>query len=112
MGERLMQFKGDETPEDAPLDPTRELASFEHPDKVLDACFSSDGEWVVTACADKKARIIDIQTAEVLRAINHGNLIHTVCMILDNSSICTSSDDGFVRVIDVKSERQLVSFGV
>jgi len=108
----LTQFRGDETPEEPPPDPTRELASFEHPDKVMEACFSFDGEWIISACADKKARVIDIETGEVLRIINHGNFIHTVRIIEDGSTICTSCDDGFARVFDVRNEKLLVSFSL
>ena len=42
-----------------------ELARLEHPNRVHYACFSPDGEWILTACEDRKARLWDLDGNEV-----------------------------------------------
>lgn len=110
--DRLVSVGGDETPEEPPPDPFRELQAFEHADKVTDARFNASGEWLLTACNDTLARVYDIETGEVLRSFPHGNWIHVACFTFDSSCVCTACDDGFARVFSVGSEKELASFAV
>eukprot|EP00928_Gymnodinium_smaydae_P029797 TRINITY_DN22341_c0_g2_i1.p1 TRINITY_DN22341_c0_g2~~TRINITY_DN22341_c0_g2_i1.p1 ORF type:complete len:471 (-),score=78.73 TRINITY_DN22341_c0_g2_i1:106-1518(-) len=109
--DRLVEVGGDKTPEEKPPDPLRELASFEHRDRVMDAKFSRDGQWVVTACRDKQARVWDIGTQQVLSAFLHNNWINSVRISNCGTVLCTACDDGHARVFDVKSEQVLYDFG-
>jgi len=110
MIERLKEAGGDETPEEPPPDPTRELNTFEHKDKVQYTQFSKDGLWLVTACRDKVARIFDIDTGQVLASYGHMNWIPTLQLSEDQTVLCTCCDDGFVRMWDVKAEKELMAF--
>jgi len=110
MIDRLKEAGGDETPEEPPPDPARELSVFEHKDKVQDAHFSKDGVWLITACRDKIARIFDIETIQVLASYGHSNWISTVHLSEDQSVLCTSCDDGYVRMWNVKKEEELMTF--
>eukprot|EP00929_Paragymnodinium_shiwhaense_P047396 TRINITY_DN24045_c0_g2_i1.p1 TRINITY_DN24045_c0_g2~~TRINITY_DN24045_c0_g2_i1.p1 ORF type:complete len:415 (-),score=98.31 TRINITY_DN24045_c0_g2_i1:2-1246(-) len=108
--DRLMDCGGDKTPVEPPPDPERELACFEHPDKVLDARFNADGKWLVTACRDKKVRVINIVNSNILIAFYHGNMVRTVDISPDSTSVLTACDDGRARIYDLVESQEIQSF--
>lgn len=71
---------------------------------VLDADFSPDGQWLVTAAYDYSARIWDLRTGQSLtNRIVHGSFLHSAQFNPDGESIVTASADGTVRVWDRSS---------
>eukprot|EP00927_Polykrikos_kofoidii_P077891 TRINITY_DN74786_c0_g1_i1.p1 TRINITY_DN74786_c0_g1~~TRINITY_DN74786_c0_g1_i1.p1 ORF type:complete len:430 (+),score=81.91 TRINITY_DN74786_c0_g1_i1:198-1487(+) len=107
--DRLKACGGDETPEDPPPDPRRELARFVHVQKVDDVRFSPHGEWLVTCCRDKHARIFHIETGQIMALFPHGNWVNTAFFLGDRSVMCTACEDGFVRVFDLVRQQEIIA---
>jgi WD40 repeat protein len=79
-----------------------DLLTFDgHAGLVLSASFSPDGSRVVTASADKTAKVWDAKTgAEVLSLKGHGNGLSSASFSPDGSRVVTASDDGTLKLWD------------
>ena len=79
-----------------------------HGDIVLSAAYSPDGTRVVTASADKSARIWDAGTGAQLAILNgHGSSVYAAAYSPDGSRIVTASDDKTARIWDANTGAQL-----
>ena len=78
------------------------LATLSHRDLVLDAEMSRDGTRVVTASADKTARIWNAKTGALVTSFQgHAATLHTAEFSPDTTRVVTSSDDATAKVWDV-----------
>lgn len=105
--DQLILYGGDRTPEEQPPDPHRELNVFPHKNRVTDAQFSYDGNWIITACLDKVVRVVNIVSKELIAKFQHANLVNSVRISDDGRVLCTACDDGCARVLEVSSQREL-----
>ena len=70
--------------------------------------FSPDGSLVVTASADKTARIWRVETGECIHMLQgHDEWVRSAMFNPDGAHIVTTSLDGTVRIWDVADGRQL-----
>jgi WD40 repeat protein/serine/threonine protein kinase len=81
-----------------------------HSDLLRSATFSPDGLHIVTASADKTARIWDVASGrELIRLIGHTGLVYAARYSPDGSRIVTASADKTARIWDPVTGRQLLS---
>lgn len=81
-----------------------------HSDQLRSATFSPDGLHIVTASADKTARIWDVSSGrELIRLIGHTGLVHAARYSPDGSRIVTASADQTARIWDSVTGRQVLS---
>ena len=79
-----------------------------HDDIVLSAAYSPDGTRIVTASADKGARIWDAQTGAQLAVLSgHGDGVSCAAYSPDGTRIVTASDDKTARIWDAQTGAQL-----
>ena len=68
---------------------------------VSSAAFSADGTRVVTASADKTARVWDARTGQTVGApLEHANGVVSAAFSADGTRVVTASDDNTARVWD------------
>jgi WD40 repeat protein/tRNA A-37 threonylcarbamoyl transferase component Bud32 len=71
---------------------------------VHDARFSADGRRLLSAGADGTARIWDVATGRLIKALDHhGTEVNAAVFSPDESRVATGSDDGLVRLWDAAS---------
>ncbi len=73
-----------------------------HSRAVADVSFSPDSTRIVTASADKTARVWDRETGEELRCFEHEAAVTAASFSPDGQRVVTASRDGTVRVWDVE----------
>jgi WD40 repeat protein/serine/threonine protein kinase len=79
-----------------------------HGDRLYCAAYSPDGTRVVTASADKTARIWDAGTGSQLAVLlGHDNAVYAAAYSPDNTRIVTASADKTARIWDAHSGKQL-----
>jgi WD40 repeat protein len=84
------------------------LALLQHPDKVWSATFSLDGSRVVTASADKTARVWDTATGKLLGApLQHQDEVVSAAFSPDGSRVVTASVDKTARIWDAATGKPL-----
>ena len=67
------------------------------------AVFSPDGSRIVTASADKTARIWDAATAKEIAVLRgHEGIVYSAAFSPDGSRIVTASEDNTARIWDVR----------
>jgi WD40 repeat protein len=82
-----------------------------HSDGVLSAAFSPDGRQVLTASADRTARLWDLPSAkEVIRFEGHTDNVTSAEFSADGKAILTTSLDHSARVWDAHSGRPIATF--
>ena len=75
------------------------LALRGHTGAVLDAAYSPDGHWIVTASADNTARIWDAATGQVQHTLTgHSDQVNSAAYSRDGGRIVTASTDGTARI--------------
>lgn len=59
-----------------------------HGDAIQDMQVSADGSHAVTASLDKTAKLLDMETFEVLKVYNTGRLVQSACIspVMDHVS--------------------------
>jgi WD40 repeat protein/tRNA A-37 threonylcarbamoyl transferase component Bud32 len=71
---------------------------------IYDARFSADGRRLLSAGADGTARIWDVATGRLIKALDHhGTDVNAAVFSTDESRVATGSDDGLVRLWDAAS---------
>jgi WD40 repeat protein len=77
---------------------------------VISATFSADGSSVVTASADKTARVWDAKTGATLSVLfGHGDWVNGASFNSDGSRIVTASFDNTSRVWDARTGAMLAT---
>jgi eukaryotic-like serine/threonine-protein kinase len=80
-----------------------------HGDRVFSAAYAPDGSTVVTASADKTARIWDARTgAEIAVLLGHSDRVFDAAFSPDGTRIVTASRDKTARIWDARTGTQLV----
>jgi eukaryotic-like serine/threonine-protein kinase len=75
-----------------------------HEGIVTSASFSSDGQRIVTACADGRVRVWDlVQTDPIAPIINHGDFVDYTEFNAQGTRIVTAGRDGSARVWDART---------
>ena len=70
-----------------------------HGDRVITAAFSADGSRIVTASADKTARVWDAATGAALTVLSgHTNWVNSAVFSADGSRVLTASLDSTARI--------------
>ena len=88
------------------------LAFVGHADKVNYATFSPDGQRIVTASADKTARIWDAASGrEILRLSGHSAPLSGAAFSPDGGRIVTAADDKTARIWDAATGSPLAVLG-
>jgi WD40 repeat protein/serine/threonine protein kinase len=79
-----------------------------HGDIVISAAFSPDGTRIVTASADRSARIWDARTGAQLAMLSgHGSSVYSADYSPDGTRIVTASNDKTARIWDARTGAQL-----
>src|SRR5262249_19853944 len=79
-----------------------------HNDTVRSAAFSPDGSGIVTASADKPARIWDAATAKEIAVLRgHDGGVYSAAFSPDGSRIVTASQDKTARIWDAASGNEI-----
>jgi serine/threonine protein kinase len=79
-----------------------------HGDRVYSAAYSPDGTRIVTASADKTARIWDARTGAQLAVLSgHGDTVYAAAYAPDGTRIVTASADKTARIWDARTGTQL-----
>jgi len=79
-----------------------------HEGEILDAWYSTDGRMILTASADKTARLWDSTTGKELRALRgHAGEVLSAQFSSDGKTVLTASRDRTARLWDVASGKEL-----
>jgi WD40 repeat protein len=82
----------------------KELLQMLHPDSAMNARFSRDGQWIVSACADKRARVFDANTGALKTVFgDHNNWVLDASFSPDGQWLLTASSDSTAQVWNVKT---------
>jgi hypothetical protein len=79
--------------------PKTPLSSFRHDASLIDASFSPDGKWVVTASADHTARMWNAANGKAMgEPLRHDGQVNSAVFSLDGKWVVTASEDGTARL--------------
>jgi WD40 repeat protein len=91
--------------------PRTPLCSFRHDANLSSASFSPDGRWVVTASADRTARVWDTTTGKpVGQPLQHDGRVNSAVFSPDGKWVVTASEDQTARLWQAASGRLLTIF--
>ena len=76
---------------------------------MFSAAFSPDGKRIVTASADKTARLWDAETGKQIGAplVGHEDAVWSAAFSPDGKRIVTASDDKTARLWDAETGKQI-----
>jgi WD40 repeat protein/tRNA A-37 threonylcarbamoyl transferase component Bud32 len=77
-----------------------QLIQLRHSSGVSSAAFSSTGEYVATAGADKTARVYRVLTGREVSVLKHGDLVHAIAFSPDGRRLATASGNNVVGLWD------------
>jgi len=86
----------------------RPVASLDHGGGVNGVVFSPDGKYLVTASADKTARVWDAASGEEVARMDHDDAVNGVAFSPDGEYLATGSKDKTARVWDAVSGEEVV----
>jgi WD40 repeat protein len=73
----------------------------QHAGRVLRLAFSRDGRYLATGCDDRKARLWDVKSAELVAELPHRGTVWSLAFSPDGSLLATASDnEKFVKLWD------------
>ncbi|OQX30127.1 MAG: hypothetical protein B0D92_00100, partial [Spirochaeta sp. LUC14_002_19_P3] len=79
-----------------------------HKNWVTSAAFSTDGERIITASADRTARIWDAHSGKLIRELRgHKDRVRSAAFSTDGERIITASDDNTARIWDAENGHEL-----
>ena len=73
--------------------------------KIIDLCFSSDGRWIIAACADSVLRVWDLPTGHLIDASRTRSRCTSIAFSNTGEFFATAREDGYG--IDVWTNRTL-----
>jgi eukaryotic-like serine/threonine-protein kinase len=79
------------------------LCALRHDDLITSVQHSPDGNAILTASRDRRARLWDSRTGELLVEIRHGDVIYSAQFSPDGRSVVTASKDHTARVWDAQT---------
>jgi WD40 repeat protein len=86
------------------------IASFNHQDEVVGAAFSPDGARILTASADKTAKLWDATSGKIIASFDHlASVLHAL-FSPDGTRILTASEDNSAKLWDAASGKLIASF--
>jgi len=77
----------------------------DHTDRVISAVFSPDGQRILTASADKTARLWDLSGKQLATLQGHTDEVYSAVFSPDGQRILTASQDGTARVWDLNGKQ-------
>src|SRR5215471_16962394 len=86
------------------------IASFNHQDEVVGAAFSPDGSRILTASADKTAKLWDATSGKLIASLDHLRSVLHASFSPDGARILTASMDNTAKLWDVASGKLIASF--
>ena len=81
------------------------VASFDHQDAVSDAAFSPDGARILTASADKTAKLWDAASGKLVASFDHQDAVYDAAFSPDGARILTASADKTAKLWDAASSK-------
>jgi WD40 repeat protein len=85
----------------------RLISSFAHQDGVYDAAFSPDGARILTASADKTAKLWDTVSGKLIASFAHQDRVGNVAFSPDGARILTTSWDKTAKLWDAATPAEL-----
>ncbi|MBP7686941.1 MAG: protein kinase [Thermoflexales bacterium] len=79
-----------------------------HADAAIDARWSPDQKYIADTSFDRTAHILDARTGQVLRVLQHPDIIQYFAWSPDSKHIVTAGGDGVSRIWDVEAGKMLV----
>jgi hypothetical protein len=83
------------------------VASFAHQDGVYQAAFSPDGARILTASADKTAKLWDASSAKLIASFDHEGIVRCAAFSPDGARILTASRDKTAKLWDADTPAEL-----
>jgi len=112
-GRRVLTASFDGTVRVSWIDPAPDAMTFvlKHRGAVMDACFSGDGQWILSASQDRTARIWDANSGLPKGpSFSHSTPVMLAVFGGDGRHAATASMDGVVTVWDSLSGQRIISF--
>ena len=86
------------------------IASFNHQDEVVGAAFSPDGTRILTASADRTAKLWDVTSGKLIVSFDHRASVLYAVFSPDGTRILTASADNTAKLWDAASGKLIASF--
>jgi WD40 repeat protein/serine/threonine protein kinase len=86
------------------------IVSFAHQDAVENVAFSPDGARILTASADKTAKLWDAAAGKLLASFDHQGTVNAAAFSPDGARILTASADHSAKLWDAASGKLIASF--
>lgn len=109
-GKRVLTASLDNTVGQWDIASGKEVASLrlKHPDAVTSMAVSPDGQFALTTCADRVARLWDVEKAGLVREFRvEGQMLNAAAFAPNGQSVLATASDNTVRRWDVASGREM-----
>jgi hypothetical protein len=109
-GARILTASADKTAKLWDTYSGKQIASFNHQDRVQYAVFSSNGARILTASADHTAKLWDGASGKLIYTFTHQDGVFYGAFSPDSTRILTASADGTAKLWDAASGKLLALF--